>query len=92
LAEALLAFATEKKVCDLLARMANLARAGNAQFIIATHSPVILTYPGATLVSFDGERLEPTRIEDTSHYQTTKGILEHPGHYWRHLLRDDEPG
>lgn len=75
----------------LLARMANLARQGDAQFIIATHSPVILTYPGAALVSFDGEHLEPTRLEDTSHYQITKGILEHPERYWRHLLRDDEP-
>jgi len=76
----------------LLAQMANLAGAGDAQFIVATHSPIILTYPGAKLVSFDGEHLEPKRIEDTSHYQITKGILEHPERYWRHLLRDDEPG
>lgn len=81
-----------QKQLQLLAQMANLAHTGGAQFIIATHSPIILTFPDARLLSFDGESLQPTRIEDTSHYQITKGILEHPERYWHHLLRDDEPG
>lgn len=76
----------------LLGLMANLAKSAKVQFIIATHSPIILTFPGATILSFDGDRIEPMRLEDTSHFQITRGILESPERYWRHLLdaSDDE--
>jgi predicted ATPase len=60
------------------------------QFIIATHSPILLTFPGATLLSFDGGKIEGTRLQDTSHYQITKGMLDAPERYWQHLLRDVE--
>jgi predicted ATPase len=72
--------------------MAKLAKSGDVQFVVATHSPIILTFPDATLLSFDGERIESTRLEDTSHYHITKGILDAPGRYWKHLLADDEAG
>jgi predicted ATPase len=65
---------------------------GGAQFIIATHSPILMTYPEASLLSFDGDGIKPIRLEDTSHFQITKGILDSPGRYWKHLLKDDEPG
>lgn len=77
----------------MLAQMARLERRGGAQFVIATHSPILMTFPGAALFSFDGGRIEPTSLEDTSHYHITKGILDNPTRYWQHLLRDaDEPG
>ena len=60
-----------------------------AQFVIATHSPILLTYPGAALVSCDGATLRSVSLEDTSHYQITRGILEHPERYWKHLGRGD---
>ena len=72
---------------SLLARMAEMVSAGESQFLIATHSPILLTYPGADIVSFDSPSLAPVRLEDTSHYQITKGILENPDRYWRHLKR-----
>lgn len=73
----------------LLVKMAKLAESGNVQFVIATHSPIILTFPGATLLAFDGRQIAKTRLEDTSHFQITKGILESPQRYWQHLLADD---
>jgi predicted ATPase len=73
----------------LLANMAKLAKGGDVQFIVATHSPIILTFPNAVLWSFDGERIAPTRLEDTSHFHITKGILDSPARYWKHLLSDD---
>lgn len=76
----------------LLSRMAELVACGGIQFIVATHSPILLTFPGASLLSFDGDRVEPIRFEDTSHYLITKGILEAPGRYWKHLSGDDESG
>jgi predicted ATPase len=69
----------------LLTRMAELVKAGKTQLIIATHSPILLTFPDAEIVGFDGGVLAPVRLEDTSHYQITKGILEAPERYWRML-------
>jgi predicted ATPase len=74
----------------LLSKMAKLARAGNVQFIVATHSPIILTFPNARLLSFDGGEIVATRLEETSHFHITKGILDSPERYWRHLLADDD--
>lgn len=55
------------------------------QFVIATHSAILLTYPGASIISFDGERLETVAIEETTHYQITHGVLTRPESYWKHL-------
>ncbi|MBB6430984.1 AAA family ATPase [Algisphaera agarilytica] len=74
----------------LLALMHDRARSGLSQFIIATHSPILLTYPNATIYSFDDGRLEKTTLEDTAHYQITRGILEQPERYWRHLREDSQ--
>lgn len=74
----------------LLSQMARVDKSGGAQFVIATHSPIILTFPGATLLSFDGDRVEPVRLEDTTHFQVTKGILDAPQRYWKHLLVDPD--
>jgi predicted ATPase len=73
----------------LLARMHALVSAGKTQFIVATHSPILLTFPGAQIVSFDDGRLSAVRLEETSHYQITKGILEAPDRYWCRLREND---
>ena len=69
----------------LLARMAEMVAGGETQFVVATHSPILLTYPGADIVSFDVAPLASVRLEDISHYRITKGVLENPAQYWRHL-------
>lgn len=69
----------------LLAQMSMAVAAGASQFIIATHSPILLTFPGAQILSFDGDALRSITLEDTSHFQITKGILQNPAAYWRHL-------
>ena len=73
----------------LLALIHELTRNGRAQFIVATHSATLLTYPGAQLLSFDEVPLTPVALEETSHYQITRGILENPESYWRHLRGED---
>ena len=45
---------------------------GHAQFIIATHSPILLSYPGAQIFSFDSSRIEEVDYEDTAHYRLYK--------------------
>ncbi len=69
----------------LLALIHRLAESGRSQFLIATHSPILMTYPGAQIISFDTGALAPITLEETSHYLITKGILEKPDRYWKHL-------
>ena len=45
---------------------------GHAQFIMATHSPILLAYPGAQIFSFDSPRIEEVEYEDTAHYKLYK--------------------
>lgn len=67
-----------------------LVRGGNAQFIIATHSPILLGYPNARIFTFDSSSIESILYEDTEHYQITKGFLDKTERYLEELLRDDE--
>jgi predicted ATPase len=68
----------------------DLASSGRAQFIIATHSPIILAYPGARIYSFDGGQIAPIAYQDTEHYRVTKGFLDAPERYFRHLFNLDQ--
>jgi predicted ATPase len=67
--EAALSPASQVKFSKLLQA---LGESGHAQFIVATHSPILLSHPGAQIFSFDGERVEEIAYEDTSHYQVYK--------------------
>jgi predicted ATPase len=69
----------------LLAQMSILVATGRSQFIIATHSPILLTFPGAQILAFDGNAIQQVSMEETSHFQITKGILQNPAVYWKHL-------
>lgn len=77
---------------SLLSLMARLLSDGATQFVVATHSPILLTFPGAQIVDFDAPGLPDTTLQETKHYAITRGILEHPQLYWRHLLPDASPG
>jgi len=66
------------------------AASGRAQFIIATHSPILLGFPGAVICSFDGGEIREVAWEATEHYQITKGFLNRPDLYLKELLRADD--
>ncbi|MCA9077860.1 MAG: AAA family ATPase [Planctomycetaceae bacterium] len=74
----------------LLTLIYDMVNAGASQVIIATHSPILLTYPDARIVSFDHGPLKHVTIEETSHHQITTGILSNPEAYWRHLRQRDQ--
>lgn len=61
-----------------------------AQFLIATHSPMLLALPGATVLSLDGGRITEVDYRETEHYQITKGFLDAPDRFFRHLLSEEE--
>ncbi len=47
----------------------------DSQFIIATHSPILLAYPQATIYEFSERGITQVAYEDTEHYQITRGFL-----------------
>lgn len=49
-----------------------------AQFIIATHSPLLLAYPGAQLFCFDGAQIEEVAYEDTTHFRVYQQFFSCP--------------
>jgi len=53
---------------------------GHAQFIMATHSPILLAYPGAQILSFDSEQITEVTFEETTHYKVYKHVFQdtHP--------------
>lgn len=71
----------------LLARIAELVRL-KSQFIIATHSPIVMTYPGADIfvLTEDGIRLTP--YEETEHYRLTKQFLDNPERMLKYLCEE----
>lgn len=73
---------------SFLARMHQLVNA-RSQFIIATHSPIILGYPDAWIYQASPHGLERVAYEDTEHYQITRGFLNRPRTYLDVLLADD---
>jgi predicted ATPase len=77
-----------QRLLALLILIHGLIGRGNSQFIIATHSPLLMTFPGADIVSFDGPELRRITLEETSHYQITRGMLDDPPLYWKHLRNE----
>lgn len=73
---------------SLLRIIWELEQEGQSQFIIATHSPIILAYPGAQILDFDTLPVSETTYEDTSHYRITKGFMENRGLYLRKLFEE----
>lgn len=65
---------------------------GHAQFLIASHSPILHSYPGAKLFSLDGDAVEEVAFQDTDHYRITRDFLNAPERYFRHLFVDDGEG
>jgi predicted ATPase len=61
------------------------AVAQGSQFIIATHSPVLMAFPGATIVSFDAHPLRPVAYDEVEYVQLTRDFLRNPAAFLRHL-------
>jgi predicted ATPase len=72
-----------------LAIVHQLETAGRAQFLISTHSPIILAYPGAVLLSLDGDSIRPVEYTETEHYRITRDFLNAPERYFTHLFAPD---
>ncbi|MGQ0604861.1 MAG: AAA family ATPase [Anaerolineales bacterium] len=68
----------------LLAMLKSMVEDG-AQFIIATHSPILLAFPGAVIFSFDAAPIQPVAYESLEHVTLMRAFLNNPEAYLRHL-------
>ncbi len=66
---------------ELLELLAATTATGRAQFIIVTHSPILLACPGAVIYSFDASTIKKTTYEETTHYQLYKSFLNDRSKY-----------
>jgi len=71
----------------LMRRMHDLVALGS-QFVVSTHSPVLLGYPGATIYSLSDKGLARTRYEETENYELTRSFLKDRDQFLRHLFED----
>jgi predicted ATPase len=70
-----------KSQLELLTILKDMGQAGHAQFIIATHSPILLACPGASIYSFDHIPVSRIAYEKTDHYRIYKDFLGHRNKY-----------
>ncbi len=71
---------------SLMSILHDMEKEGKSQFIIATHSPMLLAYPGADIFLLDESGISKVKYEDTEHYQITKSFLNNPEHYFNLLF------
>lgn len=71
----------------LLRRMHELVADG-CQFLVATHSPVLLAYPGATIYELSEDGIDPVDYDVAAPVQLTRAFLQAPERFLRPLLDD----
>lgn len=64
-----------KNQLRLLRTLHEMGQAGHAQFILATHSPILMACPGANIYNFNEAPLQQIRYEETEHYQIYKDFM-----------------
>lgn len=76
-----------KRQLAVLTRMHDLVKE-KSQFIIATHSPILMAYPDALIYQFSPEGVERVSYEDTEHYRVTRSFLSNPERTLKILFED----
>ena len=64
-----------KTQVELLELLQTVGAEGHAQFVIATHSPILLACPGARIYDFDSAPIKSINYEETEHYRVYKDFL-----------------
>lgn len=74
---------------SLISRIHELA-SNNSQFIIATHSPMLLSYPNSYIYNIDNNGINRIAYEDTEHFTITKNFFNHYKIMLNELMKLDE--
>lgn len=76
------------RMMSLLVLIRNLVKK-NSQFIIATHSPILMAFPGACIYQLSQDGIDRVAYRDTEHYQLTRRFLEAPERMIDLLFREE---
>ncbi len=79
-----------KRQLSLLSIINELVEERGSQFIIATHSPILMAYPKALIYRLGADGIERVAYEDTEHYSITRDFLNSPERYFKSLFRRSE--
>ena len=73
------------KQLSLMAFIIEVLKSNKAQFIISTHSPILMGFPDATLYQVQDDGMQAVAYKETDHYRVTKTFLDNPEYYLRHI-------
>jgi len=73
------------KILTLMVEINQLVQE-NSQFIISTHSPILMAFPNARIYLIDGSGIRPVNYRDTEHFSLTKQFLDDPERMLHYLL------
>jgi predicted ATPase len=74
-----------KRQLTLLSMMKEMVEENNSQFIIATHSPILMAYPNASILNFDSDPVQKVDFNEVEHVSLTKIFLNQPDLFLKHL-------
>lgn len=76
---------------EFLRLLRRMEESGIVQVVIATHAPILMAYPGATLLGLTPAGLAPVALEDTAHYRLTREfVLDPPGFVAERLAEEED--
>lgn len=74
---------------SMLARIHELVQK-NSQFIIATHSPILMAYPNSIIYEFSTDGIRKTDLKETSHYRLLEQFIHDKDRLLHHLFQEDD--
>ena len=78
-----------QSIMTLIAKMGVLIEE-DSQFIIATHSPMLMAFPGARVYEFSKSGIEEKDYRETGHFQLMKSFMQNPDRMMRYILENEE--
>lgn len=76
------------RLLTLISSMNDLVN-NNSQFIIATHSPILMAFPNAQILEFTENGIHTVDYKETEHYKITRDFLNNPERTLHYLLEDN---
>lgn len=83
------ALSPQRQLSFLLWLRRHIREHPESQFVVATHSPILMAFPGAEVLGFDGARIAPVEFRQTDNFQVLRGFLNDPDRYLDALFRDE---
>ncbi len=73
---------------SLISILDDLTKNHNAQFIIATHSPILITAPNSTIYEIDNGSFVEKKYSETKQFELYKSFINNPNQYLHYLIKE----